>query len=94
MKREQILLDPTAEISPEIKPCIERPISIAGLTAGLLDINKPRGDEFLDRLESLLSDQGVTVKRYVKERFSKIADGSLLKQISDECDIAIEALAD
>lgn len=94
MTQDQILLDPTAEISPVQQPRIDRPLALDGLTIGLLDINKPRGDEFLDRLEELLSDRGLTVKRYVKERFSKIAGAELKTQISEECDIAVEALAD
>ncbi len=92
--REQILLDPTAEISPVMTPHIARPGSLDGLTVGLLDIAKQRGVEFLDRLDELLSERGITVKRYKKERFSKLAAPELLKQIKEECDVAVEALAD
>ena len=56
--------------------------------------DRPRGNEFLDRLEELLSDEGLTVKRYVKERFSRIAATELKAQIGEECDLAVEALAD
>ena len=94
MRRDQILLDPTAEISPVKQPRIKRPETLAGLTIGLLDIAKPRGDEFLDRIEELLSARGLTVKRYMKERFSKIAAPELLRRIGAECDVAVEALAD
>ena len=92
--REQILLDPTAEISPVMAPHIARPQSLDGLTVGLLDIAKQRGVEFLDRLDELFSDRGVTVKRYRKDRFSKLAEPELLRQIKEECDIVVEALAD
>ena len=45
-----VLLDPTSERSPTIRPRLSRPDSLNGLTIGLLDIAKPRGDVFLDRL--------------------------------------------
>ena len=40
------------------------PDKIAGLTVGLLDISKPRGNIFLDRIEERLTERGVAVKRY------------------------------
>ena len=49
---------------------------------------------FLDRLEELLAERAATVRRYRKERFSKIAAPELKREIAAECDIAIEALAD
>ncbi len=91
---DRVLLDPTAEISPVQWPRIERPTDLTGLTVGLLDIAKPRGDEFLDRLEELLSERVGSVRRYRKERFSKIAAPELRRQIGEECDVAVEALAD
>lgn len=94
MTQEQILLDPTAEVSPVKQPRIPRPATLEGLTIGLLDIAKPRGDEFLDRIEELMSERGLIVKRYMKERFSRPAAQELRQQIGEECDIAVEALAD
>ncbi len=94
MSPDQILLDPTSEISPEKKPKIDRPGKLDGLTAGLLDINKPRGDEFLDRIEELLGEKGISVNRYKKERFSRVAAPELRSRIAEECQVAIEALAD
>ena len=91
---DQILLDPTAEAAPVQRPRIARPASLDGLTVGLLDINKPRGSEFLDRIEAHLRKRGLTVKRYKKERFSKIAATELKQKIQAECNVAIEALAD
>ncbi len=95
MKRaDRILLDPTAEIAPIQQPRIERPASLSGLTIGLLDIAKPRGDEFLDRLEQKLAGRTGKVRRYIKERFSKVAAPDLKQKIAAECDVVIEALAD
>ncbi|MEY4862428.1 MAG: hypothetical protein RLZ51_523, partial [Pseudomonadota bacterium] len=56
-----MVLDPTAESSPSTRPRLARPEQLEGLKVGLLDISKPRGDVFLDRLESLLSDRGIEV---------------------------------
>jgi len=65
-----------------------------GLTIGLLDIAKPRGGEFLDRIEELLSERGLKAQRYRKERFSNIASEELKHEIANSCNIVVEALAD
>jgi len=65
-----------------------------GLTVGLLDISKARGDVFLDRLESKLVERGVTVERYAKPTFTRVAPVDLKQLISTQCDVVIEALAD
>ncbi len=89
-----VLLDPTAEASPETRPRIARPASLAGLTVGLLDINKPRGSEFLDRLQELLEGRRLKVERFTKPRFSQIAPDALKQTIQSRCQVVIEALAD
>jgi hypothetical protein len=71
-----------------------RPASLQGLTVGLLDISKPRGDVFLNRLEERLVEVGADVKRYRKPTFTKPAPVDLRHQISVECQVVIEALAD
>lgn len=88
------LLDPTSELSPVKRPRIARPASLEGRRFGLLDINKARGDMFLDRIDELLQARGHAVKRYRKARFSILAPVELKQQIASECDIVIEALAD
>lgn len=88
------LLDPTAELQPMERQLMPRLANLAGATVGLLDISKPRGKEFLDEVESLLADQGATVKRYRKPTFTRVAPVALLQQISTECDAVVEALAD
>ena len=47
------VLDPTNEATPTDIPRVARPESLEGLTVGLLDISKPRGDRFLDRIEAV-----------------------------------------
>ena len=50
----RILLDPTSERSLAVRERLPRPPKLEGLTVGLLDISKARGDLFLDRLEQRL----------------------------------------
>ena len=90
----KVLLDPTGERSVADRECLARPASLAGLTVGLLDISKPRGDVFLDRLEQRLVDAGATVKRYKKPTFTKPAPVDLRHEIATQCTLVIEALAD
>ena len=90
----RILLDPTSERSPAVRERVARLDSFAGKTVGLLDISKPRGDLFLDRLEKHLRERGADVKRYKKPTFTKPAPVDLRHEIAVECDAVVEALAD
>lgn len=94
MTDDQVLLDPTGELSPVQRPRLGRPSSLEGLTIGLLDISKKRGDVFLDHLEVLLKARGLEVRRYRKPRFSILAPFDLQQQIQADCDVVVEALAD
>ena len=89
-----IVLDPTDESAPAHREALPRPASLEGLRIGLLDISKPRGDVFLDRLELLLAGRGVTVRRYAKPTFAKPLPPDLRREITAECDVVISALAD
>lgn len=89
-----IVLDPTNEQRPVERQRTERAAAIDGMTIGLLDISKPRGNVFLDRLQELLEERGFGVKRYAKPTFTKPAPADLRHQISQECNLVIEALAD
>ena len=88
------ILDPTGERTVAERARLARPASLDGLTVGLLDISKPRGDVFLDRLEERLSSIGANVRRYRKPTFTKPAPAQLLEQIVEECDAVVLALAD
>ena len=94
MTQDILLLDPTAERAPSARARLARPPALAGLTVGLLDISKPRGDIFLDRLEERLTGIGATVKRYRKPTFTKPAPVDLRHEIAAQCQVVIEALAD
>jgi hypothetical protein len=88
------ILDPTGERSVAERARLARPATLDGLTVGLLDISKPRGDVFLDRLEERLTGIGATVKRFRKPTFTKPAPVDLRHEIATECEVVIEALAD
>lgn len=89
-----VLLDPTSERSPVIRPRLARPDTLDGKVVGLLDISKPRGDVFLDRIHELLSDRGIEVKRYMKPTVARPAPVPLAQQIGAEVNLVIEGLAD
>jgi hypothetical protein len=90
----KVLLDPTSERSVLERSLLPRPTSLAGTTVGLLDISKPRGDVFLNRLEARLTELGANVRRYRKPTFTKPAPVDLRHEIATQCEVVIEALAD
>lgn len=90
----RVILDPTSERQPVLRQRVTRPESIQGLTVGLLDISKARGNVYLDRIEELLTQRGATVKRYSKPTFTKPAPADLRYEISQQCNVVIESLAD
>jgi hypothetical protein len=85
------ILDPTAE-----REATERPLAPRGTphTIALLDIRKPRGDVFLDEIETLLRERGHEVVREAKPTFTRPAPADLRRDIAERCDAVIEALAD
>jgi hypothetical protein len=90
---ERVLLDPTSERTATTRERAARR-SLTGATVGLLDISKPRGKVFLDRLQELLEGRGVRVERFAKPTFTKPAPPDLRHEIAAKCDMVIEALAD
>jgi hypothetical protein len=90
----QVLLDPTSELSPSQRERLARPAKLDGLRVGLLDISKPRGNVFLDQLEKRFRGRSIDVLRFAKPTFTKPAPLDLRHEISTKCDLVIEALAD
>jgi len=90
----RVVLDPTAERTPAALASAPRPASLSGRRVGLLDISKPRGDVFLDRLAERLAGAGARVERYRKPTFTKPAPADLRADITEQCEVVIEALAD
>jgi len=90
----RLLLDPTSERTVLQRSLLPRPATLEGKTVGLLDISKPRGDLFLDRLEKRLNEVGANVLRFKKPTFTKPAPVDLRHEIATKCEVVIEALAD
>lgn len=90
----RLLLDPTNETTVLQRSRLPRPSSLQGKTIGLLDISKPRGNVFLDRIEQRLTELGAAVLRYKKPTFTKPAPVDLRHEIATQCELVIEALAD
>lgn len=93
-RRPSVLLDPTDERAAAERALLARPADLVGARVGLLDISKPRGNVFLDRLAELLTGRGVAVRRYAKPTFAKPMPPDLRREITVECDVVISALAD
>lgn len=88
------ILDPTAERTVVERSLVKRPASLEGLTIGLLDISKPRGNVFLDQIEARFVAVGVKVLRYRKPSYTKPAPADLRHEIATQCGAVIAALAD
>ncbi len=61
---------------------------------GLLDISKPGGSNFLDRIEQRFLDLGCKVRRFTKPTFSRQCPTKLRLEMLSKCDSVVCALAD
>jgi len=92
-----VLINPFDESRREPRKAAPRLAGLAGSTIGLLDISKPGGNFFLDRLARLLQERcGVRqVVRETKPTFTKPAPDAVIERlVSARCAAVIEALAD
>lgn len=92
-----ILVNPLDETPRALAHPAPRLRSLTGTTIGLLDISKPGGRIFLDRLEQLLRQRyGVAhIVREMKPTFTKPAPAAVIEKLLEaRCDAVIEALAD
>ena len=92
--QDLVLVDPTSELHREFRDRLQRPKTLDGLSVGIMDIKKDPGEIFLDRLDELLTERGVKVKRYAKPHFSWEAPTQVKQAVAAECDVVIEGLAD
>lgn len=90
-----VIVNPMNETRQTAAGAAPRLRTLAGKTVGLLDISKPGGSVFLDRMEGLLKDRyGVArIVRAAKPTFTKRAPGEVIAQLRG-MDAVIEALAD
>jgi hypothetical protein len=89
------LVNPLNETATHAAPAAPRLATLEGKTIALLDISKPGGSIFLDRLERRLKERyGVAVViRAMKPTFAKPAPAGVIEKIRG-ADAVIEALAD
>jgi hypothetical protein len=89
------LINPMNETPVRVSKPPARLRSLQGKTVALLDISKPGGNLFLDRLERLLKErlQVTNVVRVTKPTFAKPAPHGIIEQLRG-VDAVIEALAD
>ena len=90
----RILLDPTGEHEAVARKKASRPKNLEGVTVGLLDIGKARGDVFLNRLDERLTERGIKVKRYAKPTPSRLATTETRSRMTSEVQAAVIGLAD
>jgi hypothetical protein len=88
------LLDPTGEHEVVARRRPERPATLDGITVGVLDIGKLRGDVFLDRIAERLGERGVAVRRYAKPGPSRPAVLETRQRMLAETQVAVIGLAD
>ena len=86
--------DPTAETTSEQRNRIPPKVDLANATIGLLCISKERSEEFLDSVETQLSNRGLKVLRYAKPTHTKPAPENVIQDIVEYCDVVVEGLAD
>jgi hypothetical protein len=93
----EILVNPLNESAGEAREAAPRLSTLVGKTVALLDISKPGGDIFLDRIAALLTERH-GVARVVRERkptFSKPAPAAVMERLlAARPDAVIEGLAD
>jgi len=89
------IVNPMNEVVVDAAAAAPRLTTLRGKTIALLDISKPGGSVFLDRLEARLrAEHGVAnVIRETKPTFAKPAPDEVLQRIRG-ADAVIEALAD
>lgn len=90
------LYDPTAATTRNITPLAARVADLNGKVIGMLDISKPQGNRFLDRLAERIQEtyQPREIIRRMKPTFTRPAPEEVRKELEQKCDIVIEALAD
>jgi hypothetical protein len=87
-------VSPFDERRREVHLLAPRRTALPSATVVLLDINKRRGDEFLDRVEAGLQKHGAQTVRAVKKIFSKPAEPELIRRVANRGDLTVEGLAD
>ncbi|GAA2079924.1 UGSC family (seleno)protein [Microbacterium hatanonis] len=97
MANMELLLDPTGTAENTQDDTLSpRPVSLRGLTIGLLDNTKPNSTMLLENIVAELREHyGAGESRlYTKDYFGTPVKKELLDQIVAECDVVITAVGD
>ena len=88
-------LDPTDSVAVPRRRASRLP-DLDGKVIALLDISKPKGNFFLDRIEERLRSEANPrgILRLAKPTFAKPAPDALRTELLESADAVIEALAD
>jgi hypothetical protein len=95
-RNAMFVLDPTGTPVPQQIPFAGGISTLDGRRICLLDISKPKGDLFLNRIEQLLLERfrPAAIVRRRKATFTRPAPDELRIEIVESTDAVIEALAD
>ena len=88
------IYDPSGETTSEQRTRIAPPSNLEGKKIMLFDIGKPRSDEFLNYLDEVLTNNGLTTLHARKPTNAKTAPPEVINYMAKEADVVIEALAD
>jgi hypothetical protein len=97
MAQLEALLDPTGmEEGAADTTLSPRPVTLRGLTIGLLDNTKPNSTLLLETIAAELQDRhgAGKARMYTKDYFGTPVKEALLEEIARECDIVITAVGD
>lgn len=89
-----MMRDPTAETASVLRSRRTPPPSLQGMTVGLLDIGKMRGDEFVERIDARLRSLGHRTRRWKKPTNTRTAPVEILQEIATSADVVVIALSD
>jgi hypothetical protein len=90
------MYDPTASPTSSVTPLAARVADLNDKVIGMLDISKPKGNLFLDRIAERIQErfQPRQIIRRMKPTFTRPAPEEVRKELEQTCDVVIEALAD
>ncbi|UUT34592.1 UGSC family (seleno)protein [Microbacterium elymi] len=97
MATHELLLDPTGAAEGAQESTLSpRPVTLSGLTIGLLDNTKPNATLLLEEIGTLLTGRhgAAETRLYTKDYFGTPAKSELIAQIADECDVVVTAVGD
>ena len=86
--------DPSAETSSILRSRKAPLKTLSDKVIALMDIGKMRGDEYIDRLESLCNERGINTRRFKKPTNTRVAPKHMIDEITKTCDAVIIALSD